>query len=252
MIIISPAKKLNISLKGNFPKVTKPIFQKKTNELVNKIKQLDMLGIKNLMKVSESLAKLNHERFSVFNDKNTPEIPAGFLFSGDTFTGLSINSFNQSSLTYCQNNLRILSGLYGILRPFDLIKPHRLEMGTEIEPLLGFKLNVYWKKSNSLQLNEDIRKEKSKLLFNLSSKEYFKSIDTKIIEKDVINFDFKKLKNGKLYNLGMFIKRYRGMMANFIINKRIQTIDDLKEFSHDGFRFDSFDSSSKTLLFVLK
>ena len=151
-----------------------------------------------------------------------------------------------------QNSLRILSGLYGILKPLDLIQPYRLEMGTKIEPILGTSLPQFWKKKITSRLNNDLSKLKTKYLFNLSSQEYFESIDKKVLNAKIINFDFKIFKENKLKAPGMMIKKYRGLMAKFIIINKLVDVEELKTFNELGFKFDSYDESKNKLLFISK
>ena len=189
MIIISPAKNLNLDSENYSNITSKPLFPKKTSQLVYKLKDLNVSQIAQLMDISNNLSKINHERFKHFYD---PEIekPAAYLFSGDTFQGLSIRSLDKSSIAYAQQNLRILSGLYGILRPLDLIKPYRLEMGTNTISILGTDLYEFWEKEIVSTLINDFKDSKAKFLFNLSSSEYFKSINTSKLNFNIVNFDF--------------------------------------------------------------
>ena len=156
------------------------------------------------------------------------------MFAGDTFNGLSVRSMNTKSFEYAQKNLRILSGLYGILRPFDKIKPYRLEMGTNLSSVIGSDLYKYWKNDIYKSLTKDIKESQSKYLFNLSSNEYFKSIETSKLEIELVNFDFKKV-NNELKGIGMMIKRLRGSMAKFIIENKVKNLDILKDFNYLGF-----------------
>ncbi len=252
MIIISPAKNLNILPEKNSLKLSEPHFTSDTNSLVSKLKKLKSDNLKSLMKISDSLAELNLQRFQDFNSNDNVFKPAGFLFSGDTFNGLSIRSLSKEMLSLAQHRLRILSGLYGLLRPLDLIQPYRLEMGTKIEPILGVSLYEFWKKKITSCLNNDLSKSKTKFLFNLSSKEYFDSIDKNNLNATVINFDFKILKDNKLKAPGMMIKKYRGIMAKFIIMNKIVNMQELKTFDEAGFKFDSYDKLNNKLLFISK
>jgi hypothetical protein len=204
------------------------------------------------MNISDSLTELNLQRFKEFDSNDNVYKPAVFLFSGDTFNGLSIRSFSKEMLLLAQERLRILSGLYGLLRPLDLIQPYRLEMGTKIEPILGTSLPQFWKKKITSRLNNDLSKLKTKYLFNLSSQEYFESIDKKVLNAKIINFDFKIFKENKLKAPGMMIKKYRGLMAKFIIINKLFDLEELKTFNELGFKFDSYDESKNKLLFISK
>jgi len=252
MIIISPAKNLNIQPEKPLLQSSEPFFANETSSLVSILKKIKFDKLKGLMSISDSLTQLNLQRFQDFNSDENVFKPAVFLFSGDTFNGLSIRSFSKEMLLLAQDRLRILSGLYGLLRPLDLIQPYRLEMGTKIESILGNSLYDFWKKKITSCLNNDLSKCKTKLLFNLSSQEYFESIDKKKLNAKVINFDFKIFKDNKLKAPGMMIKKYRGIMAKFIIKNRIVDIEELKTFNELGFKFDSYDEFKNTLLFISK
>jgi len=252
MIVISPAKKLNLLDEDYTINYSEPLFLEKTTKLLNLIKKLNKNEIKSLMKVSDQLTDLNYERFLNFTSKSNIKKPAIFMFSGDTFNGLSIRSFNANNLNLAQKKLRILSGLYGLLRPMDQINPYRLEMGTTIKEILGDNLPEYWKNVITDQLNKDLREQQSKYLFNLASKEYFSSIDLKKIEADVINFDFKKYKNNKLINPGMAIKKYRGEMTRVILENQITNLEELKDLKKSNIKFNSYDSKKNSFLFIIQ
>lgn len=250
MIIISPAKNLNLKEETYITKETYPVFEKKTGKLLSILKELNLMEVKKLMNVSDSLAEINFDRFKVHSTKKAILKPAGFLFSGDTFNGLEIRSFNLKSLNLAQCNLRILSGLYGLLRPLDKISPYRLEMGTSIKDILGKNLPDYWKSDITNLINKDLIKNKSKYLYNLASNEYFESIDKTKIKSKIVSFDFKKLQNKKFVNIGMMIKKCRGSMANFLIANNIHKLDDVKKFSYLGFKFHSYDESVNKFIFA--
>ena len=251
MIIISPAKNLNTNVESFLNNdFTKPLFLKKTKQLLELLKNLNQTEIKNLMNVSDNLAELNYGRLKVHSTKKAILKPAVFLFSGDTFNGLEIRTFDNESLNFAQNRLRILSGLYGLLKPLDQISPYRLEMGTNIKFILGDELANFWKNEITQLINEDLYKNKDKYLFNLSSNEYFESIDKKKIKSKIINFDFKKLKNNSFSSVGMMIKKCRGSMAKFLITKEIYDLEKIKNFSEFGFNFYSYDKSLNKFIFV--
>ncbi len=252
MIVISPAKNLNLLNEDYIINLSEPFFYEKTTKLLNIIKKLDKNEISSLMKLSNQLADLNYERFLKFNHKDNIKKPAVYMFSGDTFNGLSIRSFSKASINLAQKRLRILSGLYGLLKPMDNINPYRLEMGTNTKLLLGESLVEFWKNAVTDELNLDLKKQRSKYLFNLASKEYFGSIDCDKINAQIVNFDFKKSKNNKLINPGMVIKRYRGKMAKLIIENDIKDLDELLDLNHQEMKFRSFDSKNSSLLFIIK
>ena len=249
MIIISPAKNLNLNLENYASITSKPLFPEKTSQLVNKIKDLNVSQIGQLMNISNNLSKINHERFQQFYEPKIQK-PAAYLFSGDTFQGLSIRSLDEPSIVYAQQNLRILSGLYGILRPLDLINPYRLEMGTNMLSILGTDLYKFWEKEIVSSLLNDFKYSKGKLLFNLSSNEYFKSINTTKLNLNIVNFDFKKKKGDNLIPIGMMIKKLRGAMAKFIIEEKVSSINTIKKFNNYGYIFQNFDKKSNSFLFT--
>jgi len=252
MILISPAKNLNLEPHKFENHNSSPAFKEKTERLISILDKLNVQELKSLMNISDSLADLNSKRFSDFSGSNILKKPAVFLFSGDTFNGLSINSFDKDSLLLAQKKLRILSGLYGILKPLDLISPYRLEMGTNTKFILGQSLVEFWKKDITDSLKKDILENDSEYLFNLASKEYFSSINESILKTITVNFDFKRIEKGKLFNIGMVIKKCRGSMAKFLIKNKIKKLKDIKDYSDLGFSFYSFDKKLNSFIFTKK
>ena len=250
MILISPSKNLNIRSETINFKFSEPQFKKKIKVLSDSLKGLSISELKSLMPISDKLVELNIKRFENFGKPDNPKKPAVFLFTGATFDGLSIRSFDDDSYDYIQKNLRILSGLYGILKPFDIIQPYRLEMGTNTVKLINSSLYDFWSNDISKNLNEQIKINGSRYLFNLSSKEYFSVLDHKMINAEVINFDFKIKLNDEYKNIGMQIKKMRGSMAKFIIDNKIDTIESLKNFEVNNFKFEKLVPKTNTLLFT--
>ncbi len=252
MIIISPSKNLDLNEEVIKIDHSLPQFLPESRQLTKKIKNLNAEQIKSLMKISDSLAKLNFDRFKNISKKSNIRKAAAFIFSGDTFNGLSIRSLDSSCLKYAQKRLRILSGLYGILKPFDLIEPYRLEMGTRINNLIGKDLYKFWSNKLTSNLNREIRNSKSNFLFNLSSNEYSSVINFEKLDNKVINFDFKKIKDDKLAGIGMVIKKIRGAMANHIISNQITNLETIKKFNQFKFKFYEFDNKNNKFLFISK
>ena len=250
MILISPSKNLNIKPETINFKFSEPKFQKKIKVLSDSLKDLTISELKSLMPISDKLIELNIKRFENFDNPMNPKKPAAFLFTGATFDGLSIRSLEENSYNYIQKNLRILSGLYGLLKPFDMIQPYRLEMGTNTVKLINSDLYEFWSEDISINLNQEIRINGSKYLFNLSSKEYFSVLNLKKIDAKIINFDFKTKLNDEYKNIGMQIKKMRGSMAKFIIDNKIDTIDPLKNFEVNNFKFEKLLPKTNTLLFT--
>ncbi len=254
MIIISPAKKINFNAVEFRYDTSKPVFEKKTNNIVKKLKNLSQNDIKSLMKVSENISDLNYDRFQNFSlaysEKN--QKPAIFLFSGDTYKGLDIQSFNLEELNLVQKTLRILSGLYGLLKPLDNIQPYRLEMGTNTHNLINKSLYDYWSADITDELNKDIVKNKSKNIFNLASKEYFKCINERKLKSEVITPHFQLIKNGKITSAGMLSKKCRGAMVKYIIKNKSRNIDELRGFEEFNFKYDHIDLEKKNIFFLKK
>ena len=252
MIIISPSKNLDLNEEALKINHSLPQFLSESRQLTKKIKNLDADQIKSLMKISDSLAKLNFDRFKNISKKSNTRTAAAFIFSGDTYNGLSIRSLDSSCLKYAQKRLRILSGLYGILKPFDLIEPYRLEMGTKVNDLIGKDLYKFWSNKLTSNLNKEIQENKFNFLFNLSSNEYSSVINFEKLENEVISFDFKKVKNEKLAGIGMVIKKMRGAMANYIISNKITCLEKIKNFKEFKFKFYEFNSKNNKFLFISK
>ncbi len=250
MIIISPSKKLNLNQENLLFKSTEPEYTNESKKISKKLRNLDSQSIRSLMGVSENIAKLNFERFRSIHKKSNLKKSAAFMFSGDTFNGLSLRSMGEDSLLFAQNNLRILSGLYGILKPFDNIEPHRLEMGTNTENLLGEDLYQFWSKNVTSYIKNDINRNGHKFLYNLASNEYSKVINFNSLSSKTINFDFKKLKDGNLVSIGMMIKKMRGSMAKFIIENKVENLDDLKDFKASGFKFSHLNDKDMQFVFT--
>ena len=250
IIVISPAKNLNenYSLTCSFS-TTKPKLLNESKKLIKTLKEFSPKKLSSLMNVSDKIANLNYERYkswkTPFTKKNS--YPAVLLFKGDVYKGLEAETFNKSQFLFAQKHLRILSGLYGLLKPLDLIQPYRLEMGTSLK--VGAKNNLYefWEDKITNQINEDTP---SKYLINLASVEYFKSIDRKSLNLDVINILFKEKKNGDLKTIGLFSKKARGLMSKFIIQNKIKNPVDLKNFNDDGYKFNTKYSDDNNFLFV--
>lgn len=250
LLVISPAKKLDFETPSLTQDYENPLFLDKANTLIKELKKLTSQDISKLMKLSEKLSDLNVARYhnfkTPFNPNNAKQ--AAYAFKGDTYVGLDFESFNHSEVQYAQNHLRILSGLYGILTPLDLIQPYRLEMGTKFKIHNCKNLYDWWKEDITNYINKELEKEK--ILINLASKEYFSSIDTSRLNGDLINVHFLQNKNGVLKVNSLFAKRARGMMASYILKNKISKVDQLKEFNIDGYQYDNKRSESNELVFV--
>ena len=244
-IIISPAKKLNEN-KVLLSNTSKVIFEKEANILIKQLQSYNVVDLKKIMKISDNLSKLNYDRFQNFDLNSEDSAPAVLLFKGDVYKGLQADNFSEDTLKYSQKKLRILSGLYGILRPLDRIYPYRLEMGTSLVNDRGSDLYSFWGDmvKNSLLSEMD----KDECLINLASNEYSKVLSLKSFDRKVITPVFKDFKNGKLKVISFFAKRARGEMANFILSNRIVQVSDLKNFEYEGYRYS--DEINNQLLFT--
>ena len=250
-IVISPAKSLDFE--NQIPKVTTTQFSflKEAISIDKVLKKKKPKVLMNLMGISDKLADLNWERnqtrdLNHFTEENSR--PAIFAFNGDVYIGLDIKTLPLENLEILQTKLIILSGLYGLLKPLDLMQPYRLEMGTKIT--IGKNKNLYefWKKKITNSLNSELKKDE--LFINLASNEYFDVIDKKTLKVPIITPEFKDYKDGKLKMIGFFAKKARGMMVRFIIDTKAETIDDLKKFNYDGYAFDANLSNENKLVFT--
>ena len=249
-IVISPAKSLNFEKDLPSAQFTEPSFLKESREIQKVLKQQSPSNLSELMHISDKLADLNWERNQVwktpFNKDNAR--PAIYTFDGDVYTGLDAYTIPMDKVADLQDKLRILSGLYGLLKPLDLMQAYRLEMGTKLP--IGDKNNLYdfWKTTITKALNNELKK--GELFVNLASNEYFSAVDVKALKVPVITPDFKDYKDGKLKIISFFAKKARGMMVRYIIDTNAETIEDLKGFNYDGYQFDANLSKGNNLVFT--
>ncbi|TVQ84540.1 MAG: peroxide stress protein YaaA [Micavibrio sp.] len=239
LVLISPAKKLDFENAAPCKDFTKPRFQKQTGELVTLAKKLSCADLAQLMRLSDKLAELNYVRYQSFQPEFTPDNAkqALFAFRGDTYVGLDADSLSQDDLKYAQDHLRILSGLYGTLRPLDLMQPYRLEMGTKFKNPKGEDLYDFWQGLLTDAVNDDVAAHKNRVVVNLASNEYIKAVDPKALDAEFITPHFKEIKDGKAKIIGLLAKRARGAMARYIIQNRIEDPEELQKFAEDGYRF---------------
>lgn len=249
-IVISPAKSLNFEKELPTTQFTQPSFLKESRQVHKVLKQQSPKDLSDLMSISDKLADLNWQRNKDWKTPFTPENarPAVYTFDGDVYTGLDAYTIPVEKLDVLQDKLRILSGLYGILHPLDLMQAYRLEMGTKLP--IGDKKNLYefWKTTLTNSLNKELKK--GELFINLASNEYFSAIDTKALKVPVITPDFKDYKDGKLKMISFFAKKARGMMVRYIIDTNAETINDLKGFNYEGYQFDANLSKGNHLVFT--
>lgn len=249
-IVISPAKSLNLDKELPTKLYTEAAFLKQAETIQKTLKKQKPKQLMELMHISEKLGELNWQRNQDWQLPFTPENarPAVFTFDGEVYTGLDVYSLPIEKIDVLQNNLRILSGLYGLLKPLDLMQAYRLEMGTSIA--IGTKKNLYefWKKTLTDQLNSELQNDE--LFVNLASNEYFSAVDTKKLKVPVITPEFKDYKDGKLKMISFFAKKARGLMVRYIIDHNAETVDDLKGFNYEGYAFDANLSNGSKLVFT--
>ncbi len=247
LTVISPAKKLDLKTKSTGKNYTTPEFLDKSAEIIKVIRQFSPKDLAVLMNVSDDIASLTFERHSKWKTPFDPENagPAIHAFKGDVYRGMSAESFSDDDLEFAQGHLRILSGLYGILRPLDLIQPYRLEMGTKFKPFDGKNLYGFWEESITSAINTELKKHKERVLVNLASQEYFKAVNENNLEADVVTPVFKEYRNDQYKVVGIFAKKARGLMCRFIILNRLAKAEEIKLFNMDGYSYDD-NLSSKT------
>ena len=249
--LLSPAKKLNFDPVTTELEATTPVLTADTLELAKVAKKQSAADLKKLMHISDNLAELNAERFKAFNldGKSNSAKPAGLTFDGDVYWGLEAKSMSDDELSYAQDHLRILSGLYGVLRPMDSMQAYRLEMGTKLATKRGKSLYDFWGSTIADTLNADMEKHDDKTIVNLASNEYFKAVDKKSISSPVITAKFLNVKDGQARALMYYAKFGRGLMARWIMQNRVDRAEGLKDFNLDGYKLDKKESSETELVF---
>ena len=237
LIVLSPAKALNFAAAPDSAPLTAPQMADHTAELSKTAKTLRVVDLKRMMDLTDSLAKLNRERFQAFDPESEDGLQAAFAFNGDVYAGLQARTLDKKSFEWAQNHLRILSGLYGVLRPADALQPYRLEMGIRLKTRRGKSLYDFWKTPVAATLKDTLAGHKDPTLVNLASQEYFGAVDVKALGAPVVTCHFKEEKDGQLRALGFFAKKARGMMARYAIDHRIDKAEKLKAFDGAGYRF---------------
>jgi cytoplasmic iron level regulating protein YaaA (DUF328/UPF0246 family) len=252
LIVISPAKTLDFETPPVIKKHTQPDFLDQSQQLIDVLREFDPAQISELMAISDNLGELNHRRFMNWSQPFDPANAKQALlaFRGDVYTGLDADSFSAADFTFAQKHLRILSGLYGLLRPLDLIQPYRLEMGTTLANARGANLYAFWGERITDALNAALRKEKSPLLINLASQEYFKAVHPKLLAAPVITPIFKERKGDSYKIVSFFAKKARGLMSAYIIKQRLDDAEAIKAFNVDGYRFNPQQSSATEWAFT--
>ena len=251
LALISPAKTLDYESHLPTDQFSLPRLLQESELLIEDCQKLSISEVSSLMSVSEKIAKLNVERFQdwtpEFNFSNARQ--AIFAFKGDVYTGLDAYNLIEQNVTFAQQKLRMLSGLYGLLRPLDLMMPYRLEMGTKLANVRGHNLYEFWGDKITNLINEDLADANSEILLNIASDEYYKSVKESKIKAEIIKPVFLDQKNGKYKVISFYAKKARGLMARFMIENQIEKVEDIKAFNTDGYYFDADSSLKGELVF---
>ncbi|QKZ03187.1 peroxide stress protein YaaA [Pseudomonas eucalypticola] len=252
LTVISPAKTLDYETTPVTDRFTQPQYLDHSQELIQILRELAPAQISELMHLSDKLAGLNAARFGSWNPAFTPDNAKQALlaFKGDVYTGLDATTLADADFTYAQDHLRMLSGLYGLLRPLDLMQPYRLEMGTKLANARGKDLYAFWGTRISEWLNEALAEQGDDLLLNLASTEYFSAVKRTALKARIINTEFRDLKNGHYKIISFYAKKARGMMSRFVIQERINDVESLKRFDAHGYYFSADHSKPDHLVFL--
>ena len=251
IVVVSPAKKLDMAPVSGIAaemETSVPDFGTRAHELASVAGALSEAELQKLMAISPQLAALNAERFASFGKQQTKA--AAFAFAGDTYQGLEAASLQAHELAFAQNHLRILSGLYGLLRPMDDIEPYRLEMGSRLATAKGKSLYEYWGADIAEALNDQIAKTGASALVNCASQEYFGAVDTAVLTVPVITPVFKEIKDGKAKIVSFFAKKARGAMARYIIQNEVRDLASLQAFNSGGYRYEAGAGDKGEMLFL--
>jgi len=254
LMVVSPAKDLDYQTPAPDFACSQPDLLNHSAELIKICRTLTPLQLSGLMHISDKLAGLNAARFAQWHLPFTPDNAkaALFAFNGDVYQGLDATSLTADDVHYAQQHLRILSGLYGVLKPLDLMQPYRLEMGTTLANGRGANLYQFWGDIVTEQLNQQLEQLKAPVLLDLASQEYFKVVKPKLLARPVLGVQFKDYKNGDYKIISFFAKKARGLMARYVIQQQVQQVEALKDFNLGGYRFSSADSSATQLVFLRK
>lgn len=255
LYLISPAKKLDLSEESRFTSnYTQPIFLEDAEMLVSKLAKMKAPKLGELMHLSENLSNLNYDRYQQFHAPFTPENAKQALltFKGDVYLSFELETYGEEEFTYAQDHLRILSGLYGVLKPLDLMQAYRLEMGTKLKNKRGKNLYEFWGNKITASLNEEIKEKGHDKVVNLASNEYFKSVKAKDLDVEVVTPVFKEEREGKFKAIFLYAKQARGLMCDFAIKEKVSRVEQLKDFQGMGYAFHPGLSSDKEWVFTRK
>lgn len=248
IVLLSPSKTQNFEPATIPLKTSEPTFTQEIHQLVQNLRKLSQADLQKLMSISSNLAELNYIRFQSFQENftNQNSKPALFTFEGDVYTDIEVSTYNQEELKFANQRLRIISGLYGILKPLDLIQPYRLEMKTKLQTEKAKDLYTFW----NTKLADTLNQENPDYIINLASEEYFKAIKPTLIKAPIVNVTFKENKNGTYKIIAIYAKKARGTMANFIVKNQLTKLEQLKKFNLDGYSFNEEFSSPQDLVFT--
>ncbi|GAB6169287.1 peroxide stress protein YaaA [Clostridium carnis] len=252
LIVISPAKTLDFEGTNKDLPMTRPRFLEKSKTIMKELQKYDIYSLEKLMKISNKLAKLNVDRFKTWTEELESSKQCLLAFKGDVYRGMDVGSFTDEEFFYSNDHLRILSGLYGVLKPLDGVNPYRLEMGTSLKIKEHKNLYEFWGDELKNSLIKELKDQKSNIIINLASKEYFKAIE-KIDEEEnikVITPVFKELRNGEYRIISLNAKKARGLMTRYIIKNKFEDIEDIKNFNLEGYEYNEELSNEKDLVFI--
>jgi cytoplasmic iron level regulating protein YaaA (DUF328/UPF0246 family) len=239
LTVISPAKTLDYETPTTTSEYTQPTQLTQSRKLIRRLREFGSEDISRLMNVSDNLAELNRQRYRKWKTPFKPENArqALFAFKGDVYQGLDAYSLDEDGLEFAQQHLRILSGLYGILRPLDLMQPYRLEMGTRLSTEQGSNLYQFWDDRITKALNQELKQAQADTLINLASNEYFKAVKPKLLKAEIVTPTFREFHKGEYRFISFTAKKARGLMARYMIDHRIDRPEGLKDFDYEGYRF---------------
>ena len=254
LLVLSPAKSLDFESPSITTDYTLPQFIEESATLVKELKKLSLKDVAELMSISDKLAALNVARFSEWSKKfsNENSKQSILAFNGDVYDGLNASAFDKKKLAFAQDHIRILSGLYGVLRPLDLMQPYRLEMGTSFVNKKGKDLYAFWGDKVSLNLKSELESHKNPFLLNLASDEYFKVINPKVLDVEIISPIFQDEKDGKYKIISFYAKRARGLMAKFVVENKIDHPKGIEDFDLDGYKISPKESKPNSPVFRRK
>ncbi len=252
LAVLSPAKSLDFDTPPVTRKCTLPEFPAESADLIARLRGYSPARLSRLMGISDKLANLNADRYATWEPQFTPDCAkaAALAFAGDVYNGLRASEFSERDFNWAQKRLRILSGLHGVLRPLDLIHPYRLEMGTSLPNRRGKDLYAFWGDRVTRSLNEALAETGSRHLVNLASQEYFSVVQPGALDAQVINVQFKDLKNGRYKFMSFYGKQARGAMARYMVRERVRTLKALKAFAEDGYYFSEDQSGEYDWVFL--